>query len=72
MTSPSLGLSLHSSPSPFHSVCCASERDEDVLVEDERMHDLITKLAIENPCTISELALVDDDLAVCADFSDDR
>lgn len=43
-----------------------------MLVEDERMHDLITKLAIENPCTISELALVDDDLAVCADFSDDR
>ena len=44
------------------------DRDEDVLVEDE---ELITQLAIENPCTVSELALADDNLAACADFSDD-
>ena len=48
------------------------DRDEDVLVEDEETQDLITQLAIENSCTISELALADDDLAVCADFSDDQ
>ena len=39
------------------------DRDEDVLVEDEETQDLITQLAIENSCTISELALADDDLA---------
>ena len=33
-------------------------REEDVLVEDEEMQDLITQLAIENPCTASELALI--------------
>ena len=41
-----------------------------MLVEDEEMKDLITQLqTIVNPCTVSELALADDNLAVCADFS---
>ena len=45
------------------------DKDEDVLVEDEEVQDLITQLAIENPCTVNELALADDDLA---DFSDEQ
>ena len=45
------------------------DKDEDVLVEDEEVQDMITQLAIENPCTVNELALADDDLA---DFSDEQ
>ena len=45
------------------------DKDEDVLVEDEEAQDLITQLAIENPCTVNELALADDDLA---DFNDEQ
>ena len=45
------------------------DQDEDVLVEDEEVQDMITQLAIENPCTVNELALADDDLA---DFSDEQ
>lgn len=36
------------------------------------MQVLISQLQVENTCTINELALADDNLAICADLSDDQ
>ena len=44
----------------------------DMLVGDEETQDLIDWLEVENPCTADELAMVDDNLAVCANLSDDQ
>ena len=39
---------------------------------DEETRRLIDQLQVDSPCSIEELLSVEEDLAVCADFSDDR
>jgi hypothetical protein len=46
--------------------------DQGQVVTDEEVQHLINQLQVENPCSADELASIDDDLAVCADLSDDH
>ena len=45
---------------------------EEEMLQDEEVNFLISQLQVENPCTANEVTLVDDDLAICADLSDDK
>ena len=43
-----------------------------MLEADEEVEILISQLQVENFCTVNGLPLTDDDLAICADISDDQ
>ena len=46
--------------------------DQGQLVRDDESEDLIDQLQVENPCSANELVLIAEDLAICADLTDDR
>ena len=46
--------------------------DQGQLVRDDESEDLIDQLKVENPCLANELVLIAEDLAICADLTDDR
>ena len=48
------------------------DNGQDQLVKDKEAQCLIDQLDVDNLCSVDGLALVDDDLAVCADLSDDQ
>ena len=46
--------------------------DQDQVVTDEEAQDLIERLQLDTPCSADELVSVDEDLAFCADLSDNQ
>lgn len=48
------------------------DQDQEPQLVDEETRQLIDQLHVDSPCSIEEFLSVEEDLAVCADFSDDR
>ena len=46
--------------------------DDDQLVSDDEMQGMIDQLQVATPCTANELASIEEDLAVCADLTDEH